>query len=321
MRGGVPSRMRYSKIATAVLLLFAAGLWVQGRRTRVAYQRGAGSVPAKMNASPQSPRPASKDEASLQLAATRDQGEQAASGAADNAARVSPAALADRRLIRSGELSIELQHYDEGVRRAEEIADSLGGFVADARAASAAGDRASGTLSLRVPADRFGEALRRLSELGRVRARAIQTQDVSREYFDLETRVRVKRDAEARMREVLRNRPARLSDIVEAERELTRIVEEIETMEGQRRLYDRQVELATVSVTLFEPGVTPAAVEPSFFEPIRQALRDARRALSSSVAGLIYVAAVAAPWAMLAALVWTLVRRMRSRRLALRTEG
>jgi hypothetical protein len=312
--------MRYSKIATAVLLLFAAGLWVQGRRTRAVNDSGRGAIAAGIPVSQASSPRAPKDEA-LRLAGARGQEGQNAAAGADKAARLSPISLADRKLIRSAELSIELPHYDEGVRRAEEIAGSLGGFVADARATSSAGERASGTLSLRVPADRFGEALRRLSELGHVRARAIQTQDVSREYFDLETRVRVKRDAEARMREVLRNRPAKLSDIVEAEQELTRIVEEIETMEGQRRLYDRQVELATVAVTLFEPGVTPPAVEPSFLEPIRQALRDARRALSSSVAGIIYVAAVAAPWGIFAGLVWTLVRRMRARRLAPRTEG
>ena len=314
--------MRYSKIAAAVLLVLGAGLWVQGRRA--AHRRRldelgqprsfslATMVPPKAVSAPaqagrDQPRPA---DASARLEPQGDKNE--------GSPRALPAAaLASRKLIRSAELSIELDRYDDGVRRAEDIADSLGGWVADAKSTSGSGERASGTLSLRVPADRFGEALRRVATLGRVRARAIRTEDVSREYFDLETRVRVERDAEARMREVLRNRPARLTDIVEAERELTRIVEEIETMEGQRRFYDRQVAMATVSVTLFEPGVAPPpAVEPSFLEPIRSALRDARRALSSSAAGLIFVGAVGLPWAALAGLVWMLARRVRARRVA-----
>jgi hypothetical protein len=295
---------RSSKIATAVLLLFSLGLWVHGRRS------------ATVSAAAPVSQKAPKDEAAAKPVETRPQEGQPGREDDEESERATVPIPSDRRLIRSAELSIELDRYEEGGRRAEEIADGLGGWVADARAASSAGQRASGTLALRVPADRFGEALRRLSAIGTVRARTIQTQDVSREYFDLETRVRVKRDAEARMREVLRNRPARLTDIVEAERELTRIVEEIETMEGQRRFYDRQVAMATVSVTLFEPGVTPPAVEPSFFAPIREALRDARRALSSSLAGLIYVAAVGLPWAVLAAFVGMVVRRIRARRLA-----
>ena len=307
--------MRYSKIAAAVLLLFAVGLFVQGRRHvsmlqegKLARARTAGPAPKDASRAPQQNLEVQPLEEAVAAA-------DASRGHADRAA-----ALSDRKLIRTAELSIELDRYDEGLRRAEEIAGSLGGFVADAKSTTAAGERASGTLSLRIPADRFGEALRRLAELGRVRARSLQTEDVSRAYFDLETRVRVKRDAEARMREVLRNRTAKLSDIVEAEQQLTRIVEEIETMEGERRFYDRQVAMATVSVTLFEPGVAPPSVEPSFFEPLRQALRDARRALSSSLAGLVYAAAVALPWAAVAGLAWALVRRARARRLALRAD-
>jgi hypothetical protein len=309
--------MRYSKVLAAVLLLFSFGLWVQGRRgQRADPETGRGAVagfilpkeaPKLVQAGHASPAPVARD-AEAREEVDKDEVQ----------AKPLPAnAFASRKLIRSAEVSIELDRYDEGVRRAEEIADSLGGFVADARSTSAAGEKASGTLSLRVPADRFGEALRRVSALGRVRARAIQTQDVSREYFDLETRVRVKRDAEARMREVLRNRPAKLADIVAAEQELTRIVEEIESMEGQRRFYDRQVALATVSVTLFEPGVAPPSpVEPSFLDPVRRALRDAERTLSASAAGLVFAAAVGLPWAALLGLAWMLGRRVRARRLA-----
>ena len=308
--------MRYSKIFAAVLVLFGLGLWVQTRRAhRTDLDTGRGAVAGFM-APKEAPKLAQEGQASAALV-NRSAGAREEVDKDEVEARSLPANdFAGRKLIRSAELSIELGRYDEGVRRAEEIADSLGGFVAGARSTSAAGEKASGTLSLRVPAERFAEALRRVSALGRVRARAIQTQDVSREYFDLETRVRVKRDAEARMREVLRNRPAKLADIVAAEQELTRIVEEIETMEGQRRFYDRQVALATVSVTLFEPGVAPPSpVEPSFLDPVRQALRDAQKALSSSAAGLVFAAAVGLPWAALLGLGWMLARRLRARRL------
>jgi hypothetical protein len=308
--------MRYSKIATAVLLLFAAGLWVQGRRQLTAHHGGIGVVDTGGARLAQALALA-KDERAGAAAAPR-MNAQATLEVVSNASTpaVPEAALTGRKLIRTAELSIELERYDEGLRRAEEIAESLGGFVADAKSTAAAGERASGTCVLRVAPDRFAEALRRLSALGRVRARSMQTQDVTREYFDLETRLRVKRDAEARMRELLRNRTAKLSDVIEAEQQLERIVEEIETMEGERRLYDRQAALATVTLNLFEPGVAPPTVEPSFVEPIRQALRDARRALSSSVAGLIYAAAVVLPWAAAAALVWALARRVRARRTA-----
>ncbi len=225
-------------------------------------------------------------------------------------------ALAARRLIRTGDLWIELTNYEEGARRAEEVATSLGGYVATARVTSTPAQSASGTVALRVPADRFSEAIRRLDGLGKVRSRDIRAEDVSKEYLDLETRLRVERDAEARMREVLRNRPAKLSDIVEAEQELTRIVEEIETMEAQRLLYDRQIELATINLNLSEPEAPKVATAPSVFAPIGEAFRDAGFRLSVSVAGMIIAATVALPWLALAALLVLLVRRLRPRRPA-----
>ena len=226
-------------------------------------------------------------------------------------------ALAARRLIRSGDIWIEIPSYEEGARRVEEIASSLGGFVADVRATSAAAERASGTMTLRIPSDRFADAFRRLTVLGKVRNREIRTQDVTKEYLDLETRLRVKRDAEARMREVLRNRPAKLSDIVEAEQELTRIVEEIETMEAQRLLYERQIALADIHLNLFEPEAPKPAVEtPSILAPIGQALRESGARLAESVAGLITAITVALPWVVAAAVLVLLVRRLRARRPA-----
>jgi hypothetical protein len=224
-------------------------------------------------------------------------------------------ALAARRLIRSGDIGVEIPSYEQGARRVEEIATSLGGFVADVRATNAAAERASGTMTLRVPSERFSDAFRRLSALGKVRNREIRTADVTKEYLDLETRLRVKRDAESRMREVLRNRPAKLSDIVEAERELTRIVEEIETMEAQRLLYDRQIALADIHLNLFEPEAPKPAVEaPSILAPIGQALRESGVRLAESVAGLITAIAVALPWVAIAALLVFVIRRLRARR-------
>ena len=220
--------------------------------------------------------------------------------------------LSARRLIRSGEISIELSDYADGARKADAIARSFGGYVAQARS-SVSADHASGSLGIRVPADRFDEAFRALGQLGKVRAQEIHSQDVSKEYFDLETRVRVKRDAEARMRDVLRDRTAKLSEIVEAERELTRIVEEIEKMEGERLFYDQQIAMSTIALDLSEPGAVLAATEPSILAPIRTALKESAFLLASSVAGLIYALAAGLPWGALIVLVWMLGRRIRTR--------
>src|SRR5262249_8125482 len=143
--------------------------------------------------------------------------------------------------------------YGEAASRAEAIAASEGGYLADARVARDAGDRRSGTLTLRVRADRFEPALRALEALGKVESARLETQDLGREYVDLETRLAARRDVEGRLREILRTKTASLSDLIAAEKELARVIEEREVLEGQRRFYDRQIALSTITAELHEP--------------------------------------------------------------------
>jgi hypothetical protein len=235
----------------------------------------------------------------------------AAAAPADHGAADSPslqAMVASRRLIRTAQLTLEVPSYEEAAERVARLAESQGGYLADAQAARGARDHRRGTLVVRVPAERFAAAYSALKGLGKVETETVSTQDVTKAYADLETRLRVKRDAEGRLREILRTRTARLSDVLEAERELTRITEEIEQMEGERRYYDQQVALSTISAALHEPE---AVIRPGALVPLVEALRDSLHALAASAGVLLYVTVVALPWAGALALVWAAARAIR----------
>jgi uncharacterized protein DUF4349 len=312
--------MRTKTVAAAILVAVLLGLWVQGRRSRISRSAmGSNSLAFEVRVPPK--LAAAAPSVHLQAGyAAADLAEPAV--AAERVVEATTAVrlphhdgLAARRLIRSGQISIELANYSEGAREADAIARSLGGYVAEAKSSSAPGDHAGGSLAIRVPAGRFDEAFRALSRLGKVRSQEIHTEDVTKAYFDLETRVRVERDAEARLRDVLRNRTAKLADIVAAERELTRIVEEIEQTEGERLFYDQQIAFSTITLELSEPGAAPEPVAaPSPLQPIETALRESVFVLASSVASLIYALAVGLPWGALIVLVWVLARRIRRAR-------
>ncbi len=218
-----------------------------------------------------------------------------------------------RKLVRTGQLTVEVGGYDEAAAKASAIAESHGGYVAEAQASRGSHDRQQGTITVRVPAERFSAAFAAFKALGKVKAESVATQDVTKAYSDLETRLRVKRDAAERLRDILRTRTARLSDVLEAERELGRVTEEIERMEGERRFYDQQVALSTITVALQEPQ---SVVEPGVLTPIGHALRESLGVLAASVAGLVYAVVFMVPWSLLALAVWKTVRAVRRRRAA-----
>ena len=304
--------MRYLKFAAAVVLAVILGLSINAHAHRRSW--GAAGIASRAMSLQDAPR-SEAHQAGVAQAAKRTAGGSEEAGESGPAwSRPDSSAVQGPKLIRSGTLSIELKSYAEGQRAAEAIARSFDGFVADAKSSSEGG-HAGGSLTIRVPAARFDEAFRELSRLGEVKSVQVHAEDVTKQYFDLETRLRVERDAEARLREVLRNRTAKLSDIVEAERELTRIVAEIEQTEGERIFYDRQIAYSTITLDLSEPAAAIAAAhEPPLLEPIRNALHDSARLLVASVAGLIYAGAVGLPWAGVLLLAWVLIRRVRSRR-------
>lgn len=221
------------------------------------------------------------------------------------------AMAAARKLIRSGQMTLTVESYGRAADEVKRIAETHGGYLAEAQASRGQQDHQHGTLTIRVAADRFDAAVAAVRALGQVRNEATSTQDVTKTYADLETRLRVKRDASDRLRDILRTRTAKLSDVLEAERELARITEEIERMEGERRFYDQQVAMSSLTVTLQEPS---ALVVAGAFSPLSEALRDSLRVLAQSLAALVYWFVFLAPWLVLAWVVWRVVRRARARR-------
>jgi hypothetical protein len=220
-------------------------------------------------------------------------------------------ATVDRKLIRTGELRIQLEDVGKAVTAADSIAAALNGLIANTQRSQADGGYAEASMTIRVPAARFDEAMTALRALGRVRGDNTNAEDITRSYNDLEIRLAVKRDVVTRLRALLTNRAARLSDLVEVERELGRAITELEQMEGERRFLDNQVAMSTIRATFYQPSVSGPG---GFMDPVVVTLRDALRMLGTSAAMVISALVFAAPWAIAAGIVWGLLRLFRRRR-------
>ena len=222
-----------------------------------------------------------------------------------------PAAIEGRKLIRTGQVSVEVKDFAAASRQAAAIAERFGGYIASSRSSKDEAGKTSGDLTLRVAAEHLEEAFRDLGALGRVESENVATEDITKAYYDLEGRIRVARDAEGRIREILRNRAAKLSEVLEAEKELTRVVGEIEQMEGERRFYDRQTSLSTITASLHEPQ---SIARPGSLSPLKQAIHDSAGAVATSVATLIYLVMYGLPWVVVLGFLWLLIRRARRAR-------
>ena len=158
-----------------------------------------------------------------------------------------------RLIVRTGQASIEVDSLESSMTELRRIVQRVGGFVADASVQSGRTQLRSATLELKVPAARFDELTEGLQPLGRVQFVNVGAEDVSEEFVDLTARAANGRRLEDRLVELLRTRTGKLQDVLSVERELARVREEIERMEGRLRFLKTSAQLSTLSVNLYEP--------------------------------------------------------------------
>lgn len=223
----------------------------------------------------------------------------------------STAISTELKLIRSGVLVLRVEDVGLAIDRAVTTVESHGGFLSSSQVSQDDDGNRSATLTLRIPSERFGLAVDELKGVGEIDRESTNTQDITKTYFDLDTRLRVKREAEQRLREILRERTGDLSQVLAVEGELTRIVEEIEQIEGERRFYDRQIAMSTLTLEIYDQG---AAIGPGLLSPVSDAFADALRVLAQSVAFLVYLVAFLVPWLALTAIIWWVIQLVRRRR-------
>ena len=159
----------------------------------------------------------------------------------------------ERLILRSGQAGIEVDSLEPAMADLREATRRVGGFVADAAIRSGRHQVRQATLELKVPSARFDELTEGLQPIGRLEYVNVSAEDVSEEFVDLTARAANGRRLEERLIELLRTRTGKLQDVLSVERELARVREEIERIEGRLRYLAAGARLSTLSVTLHEP--------------------------------------------------------------------
>lgn len=215
-------------------------------------------------------------------------------------------AVPGRKIIRNTTLSLQVRDADIAIPLIDSIARRHDVVIGDAQVARQENKRTSAHYVLRVPAPEFDATLDAVRALGEVQRESGAAEDITKAYADLETRITVKASTVQRLEALLVNRTAKLSDVLEVEREAARAVAELEQMKGERRFYDTQVAMATITVDISEPFmVGPTRVTP----PVSIALRHSLDLLGESAAQVAYFMAFMAPWVVLASLlIWVVYR-------------
>lgn len=234
-----------------------------------------------------------------------------AGGARPSGAGSNPAAQS--MIIRNGSTTIEVDSLEPAIAAVRALTLRLGGFVANASLAGGGEQLREAMLQLRIPANRFDDALTGLRSVGKVERVDVSTEDVGEEFVDVTARVANAKRLESRLIELLARRTGKLEEALAVERELARVREEIERYEGRLRYLRTRVAVSTLVVQLHEPA--PLLAQPGT-NPIGDAFKQAWRNFVGFVAAFITLLGILAPLAaigLLAVLLWFRFRPRRGR--------
>jgi len=160
--------------------------------------------------------------------------------------------FANRKLIFNGTLHLEIEAYEAAYTKINEIVNAQKGFISTADTQKLANGKIRATVVVRVPPERFDAALAALRPLGTVRNQAISTQDVTKAYVDLESRLKSKETLVERLKKILLEGKGTVKELMEVEVQMGKTIEEIEAIKGELKYYDNLVGMSTITVHLFE---------------------------------------------------------------------
>jgi predicted anti-sigma-YlaC factor YlaD len=186
----------------------------------------------------------------------------------EQAALVSEAPL----LVRTARLALVPRDFDAARAGVERLVASAGGFVGRIELSDPRGGARTLNATLRIPAGKLDEVLTRLKQLGQVTAESQDGEDVTRQSVDLHARLANARASEQRLRDILTNRTGRLADVLDVEREISRVRGEIERMEAERQSLDRRVTFAELTLEIAEERTAAVDLGPL---PVATRLRNA----------------------------------------------
>jgi hypothetical protein len=152
---------------------------------------------------------------------------------------------ADRMLIWTASLDVEVWNVPKAVANATAMAERHGGYV---ERKSDSGEE-SASLTLRIPLKAFKDSMAGFEALGTVTHRSVQAEDVTEQYVDVEARVRNKVALRDRLKQLL-DKATTVKDILAIETELNRVQADLDSMEARIKALKGRVDYATVRLSL-----------------------------------------------------------------------
>ncbi len=242
-------------LALVLALVLALGLAGCGAKTMQATSSAPAAAYDYDSAPMEEPMAAESMEAGFANTASNDM---LYSGKNGDTASTEPADMSEK-IIYSANARLETTEFDTALEKIQTLVKELGGFMESTSvsgnnyssiARGNTGGR-SASFTIRVPSDKLAILTGSLSDIGNVPYCNTYMQNVTMEYYDVQSRLEAYQTQETRLLEMLAAAES-VEDMLAIQQQLTDVQYEIDSLSGQLRYYDHQVSYSTVTLDVTE---------------------------------------------------------------------
>lgn len=160
----------------------------------------------------------------------------------------------------------------------------------------------SAELTVRIPANRIDSFVGEVSSITNVTSSTRNVHDITLSYTDTEGRLTALKTEEQRLLELM-EKAENMGDLLEIESRLTEVRYRLESYASQLRLYDNQVDYATVSLSVSQVQQYTPVEEPTFWQRIKTGLADSIVNLGEAITDTIAWIIIDLPYL----IIWALI--------------
>jgi len=286
-------------VASGVVLFLAAALMPNLLRTRNTAESMRAASFERMYDSTRPQNSEGAQTAAVSVVQEAPAAAPARSSASSAAKGSSPSA--DRKIVRRCALELTVKSPAEAAEQIRIMAEALGGYIETAQIGGSK-EVPTADLTIRVPASRLEETKAGIRQLAaRVDAEKTDAQDVTRQYVDMEARLRNLRAEETQYLIILKS-AYKVDDLLAVTQKLSEVRGEIEQQQAEFQTLSKQVE--TVAITIALRSLADADVLGFNWRPLyrlKLAARDGIDALAgyaATMAGILFYLPVVLAWAL-----------------------
>jgi hypothetical protein len=158
----------------------------------------------------------------------------------------------DTKIIKTAEMTLEVKDVPGTVDALKAVATAQGGYLSSTNIQKDYNNQLTGTVTIRIPAVGFDNAIAGAKALGTVKSISTSGQDVTEEYVDLQAQ-KTSYTNQLAQYNVIMKQSTKVEDIITVQEQIDQVQTQLDQLNGRLNYMNNRIDLSSITVYLQEP--------------------------------------------------------------------